>query len=176
MYLPWENWGCKHSDHFYRAYFSPRSTLRRLLQLNWAIPWSWNPFPCLGYIYFLSHSVTSPVPLYIVASWMMFSLGPGERIFFLPHAHMLLSHVHKDVWKVCVHTCFDSASFLCLLLPFPLAYDNVIKYFLFPLSEGEASLMSGQHLYPHVHPETVYAMGTLKVCLVNCWKALLTQR
>lgn len=30
MYLPWENWECSHSDHFFEG-FSPRAPLRRLL-------------------------------------------------------------------------------------------------------------------------------------------------
>lgn len=34
MYLPWKNWGYSHSKSFLRAYFSPRSLLRRLLQWN----------------------------------------------------------------------------------------------------------------------------------------------
>lgn len=156
MYLPWESWGCKHSDHFYRAYFSPRSTLRRLLQLNWAIPWSWNPFPCLGYIYFLFHSVTSPVPLYIMASWIMFSLGPGERIFFLPHTHMLLSHVHKDVWKD-VHTHALTQRLFCvycclfhLLMPMLLN----ISYFLYQKGRQAWCLAS-----------ICTSMSTLKLCM-----------
>ena len=106
-------------------------------------------------------------------------LGPRWKAC-LPHTYMHLAHTHKGVCVegMCTHMLWFS------VFPVPVvAFSTffLIKlllnlFYLFPLLEGEAGSMLGQCLCPCSHREIVHAVGTLKICLVNCRKGLLTLR
>lgn len=103
-------------------------------------------------------------------------LDPRSKTPDPPYTHILPTCTRTGAWKACIHTCFDSPSFLCLLLTF-FPYWTGMKHCLFISSIGSGGRLNAWSVFVlHSHPGTVFAVGSLKMCWVNCPKGLLAPR